>query len=82
MAHELNQPLAAISSYTTGALNVLQNQKLDPEMPKVALEKARDQAQRAGQVIKSVHEFVRKRETARVPTSLAELVEFIAAHRI
>ena len=52
----------------------LQNQKLDPEMLKVALEKARDQAQRAGQVIKSVHEFVRKRETARVPTSLAELI--------
>lgn len=74
LAHELNQPLAAISSYTTGALNVLQNQKLDPEMLKIALEKARDQAQRAGQVIKSVHEFVRKRETARVPTSLAELI--------
>ncbi|WMW79720.1 PAS domain S-box protein [Undibacterium cyanobacteriorum] len=74
LAHELNQPLAAISSYTTGALNILEQPNLEPMHLRLALEKARDQAQRAGQVIKSVHEFVRKRETARAPLALDELI--------
>jgi two-component system sensor histidine kinase DctS len=77
LAHELNQPLAAISSYTTGALNLLEQQGSDPSLLHAALEKARAQAQRAGQVIKSVHEFVRKRETARVPLQLEELLHSV-----
>ena len=77
LAHELNQPLAAISSYTTGALNLLEQKGSDPSLLHAALEKARAQAQRAGQVIKSVHEFVRKRETARVPLHLEELLHSV-----
>jgi two-component system sensor histidine kinase DctS len=68
LAHELNQPLAAISSYTTGALNVLtragsNEQPVDAGMLKPALEQAGAQARRAGQIIRSVHEFVKKRES-------------------
>ena len=77
LAHELNQPLAAISSYTTGALNLLEQKGSDASLLHAALEKARAQAQRAGQVIKSVHEFVRKRETARVPLQLEELLHSV-----
>lgn len=70
LAHELNQPLAAISSYTTGALNLInssleQSRAVDPELLKSALEKASVQAQRAGHVIRSVHAFVKKREASR-----------------
>ena len=84
LAHELNQPLAAISSYTTGALNMLgrageQGQPVDVELLKPALEQASAQARRAGQIIRSVHEFVKKREPERQPVAIAELLEGIVA---
>ena len=69
LSHELNQPLAAISSYATGSINILRgnpqgdiNARLQDAMRHIA-----EQAQRAGTVIKSVHNFVRRREHAREP---------------
>jgi two-component system sensor histidine kinase DctS len=84
LAHELNQPLAAISSYATGALNVVdgavkRGAPVDPQMLRPALEQASVQAQRAGQIIRSVHEFVKKRETQRQAIDVASLVEGIRA---
>ena len=87
LAHELNQPLAAISSYTAGALNVLERTGKSGEaddgkmagMLRHALEQARQQAQRAGQIIRSVHEFVKKREPRREPVGIASVVEGIRA---
>jgi two-component system sensor histidine kinase DctS len=80
LAHELNQPLAAISSYTTGALNLInssleQARPVDPELLKPALEKASVQAQRAGQVIRSVHAFIKKREPSREVVAIQTLVD-------
>lgn len=65
MAHELNQPLAAISSYATGALNMMKAGNLDESMLQPALVQMQNQAQRAGQIIRSVHDFVAKREPHR-----------------
>jgi two-component system sensor histidine kinase DctS len=84
LAHELNQPLAAISSYTTGALNMLaraqdQRNQFDCTVLKPALEQASAQAQRAGQIIRSVHEFVKKREPLRQEIAIASLLEGIRA---
>ncbi|MDB5920537.1 MAG: sensor histidine kinase [Massilia sp.] len=84
LAHELNQPLAAISSYTTGALNLLgraadTGTALDPAILKPALEQASVQARRAGQIIRSVHEFVKKREPERQVVHIASLVDGIGA---
>ena len=80
LAHELNQPLAAISSYTTGALNVLaRGPTVDAELLRPALEQASLQAQRAGQIIRSVHEFVKKREPQRRALGLQALVDGIRA---
>ena len=83
LAHELNQPLAAISSYTTGAINVLgraleSGAAVDAAMLMPALEKAGAQAQRAGQIIRSVHQFVKKREPERQRLDIASLVEGIS----
>lgn len=80
LAHELNQPLAAISSYTTGALNLINisldhSRAVDVELLKPALEKASVQAQRAGQVIRSVHAFVKKREASREIVTVRALLE-------
>ncbi|MBV7537439.1 PAS domain S-box protein [Duganella sp. sic0402] len=83
LAHELNQPLAAISSYTTGALNVLDrapdDKPLDRAILKPALEQASAQAQRAGQIIRSVHEFVKKREPLRQAVAIPSLLDGIRA---
>ena len=65
LSHELNQPLAAISSYATGSLNMLQGQTaLAPQDVEHAMRRIGEQAERAGKVIKSVHDFVRRRERA------------------
>ncbi|MDB5933396.1 MAG: sensor histidine kinase [Massilia sp.] len=82
LAHELNQPLAAISSYTTGALNLLgraadSGSAVDPAILRPALEHASEQARRAGQIIRSVHEFVKKREPQRQLVDIASLVDGI-----
>jgi two-component system sensor histidine kinase DctS len=61
IAHELNQPLAAISSYCTGAANLLRNDIRSTEVVQV-LDKAVAQAQRAGQVIRRIYSLARHSE--------------------
>jgi two-component system sensor histidine kinase DctS len=79
LAHELNQPLAAISSYTAGALNLFADEGTlktsDQGMLKSVLEKANAQAQRAGHIIRSVHAFIKKRESTRLPVTVETLWE-------
>ncbi len=73
LSHELNQPLAAIASYATGSLNLLQAVDGAPDPApahtvadlRMAMGRIAEQAERAGKVIKSVHDFVRRREQAR-----------------
>lgn len=80
LSHELNQPLAAISSYAAGSLNMLRESA--PQEPGVHLEEAMhqiaEQAHRAGRVIKSVHDFVRRREHAREPVAARALFDAAA----
>jgi two-component system sensor histidine kinase DctS len=78
LSHELNQPLAAISSYATGSINLLGHDKqpVESEITQ-ALQRIAQQAERAGKVIKSVHDFVRRRDQAReavLPRALFEAV--------
>ena len=74
LSHELNQPLAAISSYATGSLNLLQDEAGSDRPPmafpllddlQLAMSRIAEQAERAGKVIKSVHDFVRRSERVR-----------------
>ena len=65
MAHELNQPLTAISTYASGILNMIQTETLEQESLAPALIQMQKQALRAGQIIRSVHDFVVKREPSR-----------------
>lgn len=75
LAHELNQPLAAIASYNTGCLNVLERPDCRPAEIRPALEKLGVQAQRAGRIIRRVHDFVRKSEPKRAPCNLGDVIE-------
>ncbi|WP_265944057.1 PAS domain-containing sensor histidine kinase [Dechloromonas sp. A34] len=75
LAHELNQPLAAIASYNSGCLNLLEKPECQPREIKPALEKIGIQAQRAGKIIRRVHDFVRKSEPKRAPCALGEVID-------
>jgi len=65
LAHELNQPLAAIASYNTGCLNRLDQPDIDREELKDIHAKIGRQARRAGEIIRRVHDFVRRSEPKR-----------------
>lgn len=78
LSHELNQPLAAIASYATGTLNLMEAP--DPETPglvRQAVERIAEQAERAGRVIKSVHHFVRRRERQHENVPADQLIEAV-----
>lgn len=75
LAHELNQPLGAIASYLAGSIAMLRNGHEDYAEVATALTKASDQTQRAGQVIKRIHEFVRKQPPRREQARLPDIVE-------
>ncbi|GAA4012603.1 PAS domain S-box protein [Actimicrobium antarcticum] len=78
LAHELNQPLAAISSYTTGALNLLAGaDDARITLLRPALEKAAAQAQRAGQIIRSVHAFVKQRDPLREAITIEAILDSV-----
>jgi len=81
LSHELNQPLAAIASYANGSLNLLKDpnaaqQTLDDVH--MALRRIAEQAGRAGKVINSVHDFVRRRDQAREAVAPQALLDAIA----
>jgi two-component system sensor histidine kinase DctS len=65
LSHELNQPLAAISSYASGSINLLHGGGHATADIELAMRRIAQQAERAGKVIKSVHDFVRRRDQAR-----------------
>lgn len=73
IAHELNQPLAAISSYCTGAVNLLGNHAPATDVVP-ALEKAVEQARRAGQVIRRIYSLARNSEQRFEPVCLEERI--------
>lgn len=98
LSHELNQPLAAISSYATGSLNLLQDEMdrgsrseseraaapqtglsrppLSEDLQR-AMRRIAEQAERAGKVIKSVHDFVRRRDQVREAVAPQTLLDAI-----
>jgi len=76
LSHELTQPLAAIASYANGSLNLLNAATaagaLEPDVAlanqaelRLAMRRIAEQAERAGQIIRSVHDFVRRRDHTR-----------------
>jgi two-component system sensor histidine kinase DctS len=78
LSHELNQPLAAIASYATGSLNLLQQpDEQTHDMLRHAVTRIAEQAERAGRVIKSVHDFVRRREQARESIRADQLIDAV-----
>ena len=79
LAHELNQPLGAITSYAAGCTNMLNASTPDRVAVLVALASLRRQACRAGEIIRRIHDFVRQREPVRESCNLADIIRETAA---
>jgi two-component system sensor kinase FixL len=80
LAHELNQPLSAITNYLKGSQRLLQGQSDEVAIRlRGALDKAAGQALRAGQIIRRLREFVLRGDTERQVESIVKLIEEASA---
>ncbi len=75
LAHELNQPLSAIANYCAGCIKRMQAGNYRFEDLLAAMQKASDQAERAGKIIRRMRDMVKKSDPKREPISLEELVD-------
>jgi len=82
IAHEINQPLTAISTYANACHRMLSNEQGDVSEVLNTLHLITDQAQRAGEVVRRLREFTKKRvgqrqllEVNRIVNSTLRLVE-------
>ena len=75
VAHELNQPLTAISNYCNGMVSRIKAQQISEADLLGALEKTGKQAQRAGLIIQRIRAFVKRSEPNRTLSNIASMVE-------
>jgi len=75
LAHELNQPLAAIVNYASGCTIRLKSGGVKPEDLLSATERIQQQAERAAKVIQQMRAFVRKRDQEMKPCDLNAIVQ-------
>ena len=75
VAHELNQPLTAITNYCNGMVTRVENDAIDKADLIAALKKTSRQAERAGQIIHRIRSFVKRSEPQRQKSSAQTIVE-------
>ncbi len=75
LAHELNQPLSAISNYSMGGVSRLKSGRCTADDLLPMLEKVTQQAQRAGNVIRRIREFVKRKAPQRKSATLHKIIE-------
>jgi len=80
LAHELNQPLSAIANYLKGSRRLLEN-STDSKSATIrdAMDKAAEQALRAGDIIRRLRDFLSRGESERRIESITKLVEEASA---
>ena len=80
LAHELNQPLAAIANYLKGSQRMLEGDSDEKSVTlRDALNKAADQAMRAGHIIRRLRDFVSRGESERRVENITKLAEEASA---
>ena len=75
VAHELNQPLTAITNYCNGMVSRVQANTIAQDDLIAALQKTARQAERAGQIIRRIRAFVKRSEPQRQPAQARQIVE-------
>jgi two-component system, LuxR family, sensor kinase FixL len=80
LAHELNQPLSAIANYMKGSRRLLEKSSDDnATLLRGAMDKAAEQALRAGEIIRRLRDFVARGETERRVEDVKKLIEEASA---
>jgi len=80
LAHELNQPLSAIANYMKGSRRLLAERSDDSaNQVRDAMDRAADQALRAGEIIRRLRDFVARGESERRVEDLKKLIEEASA---
>jgi PAS domain S-box-containing protein len=74
IAHEINQPLTAIASYSQACIRLLQAERAVAPDVLEAMTKVADEAKRAGEVVKQVRNFVRAKSGEVAPVDPNVLV--------
>lgn len=75
LAHELNQPLAAIANYLEGAISLLENPSdEDIAIARAALQEATQQSLRAGRIVRGLRDFIGRGDTEKTIESLSQLI--------
>jgi hypothetical protein len=75
VAHELNQPLTAISNYCNGMVTRVKGDAIEKGDLIAALEKTARQAQRAGQIIQRIRAFVKRSEPQRQEAQARTIID-------
>jgi two-component system, LuxR family, sensor kinase FixL len=75
LAHELNQPIAALSNYLGACQLLARGPRADPAMLDETLSKALAEARRAGEVVHRIREFFRRGATQPRAASALEVVQ-------
>lgn len=75
LAHELNQPLAALANYITGSKRLAENPRIPRDVLIDALDGAEQAAERAGQILRRVRELVSRGEVEAKTEHLPQLIE-------
>ncbi len=75
VAHELNQPLTAITNYCNGMVTRVRNGSIERDDLVAALQKTARQAERAGQIIHRIRAFVKRSEPQRQAAQALQIVE-------
>ena len=79
LAHELNQPLSAIANYLKGSKMLLNREVVPHDRVADAVDRAANEALRAGEIIRRLRDFVSRGETERRIESLPKLIEEASA---
>jgi PAS domain S-box-containing protein len=77
IAHELNQPLSAIANFSRGCIRRLRSGGMSPAELIEPLEEVCAQAERAGDILRHVRDFVRKSEPQLKPMDVNQIVRAV-----
>ena len=79
LAHELNQPLGALSSFANGLVNRLHNHSITLDEVVPVVERMAKLSERAGNIIQRVNAFARRRELSRQTLDLSAFIRRVTA---
>ena len=79
IAHELNQPLTAISANARACVHLVEGGRATPEHCSDVMERIAVQAERAGEIIRHIRHFVRKEPPQTRPAAVAAMFETVLA---